>query len=165
MNGAGLFLFLSAVVLLSSAHKWDNYDSFNKHLKTHIDKAIVEANMKFSAHRRHINFHRLVGRLSVTSQNYFVNVMLLPTICAKNETELRQRKDCPFQAKPTMVINCVVCSRRGGTELVNCVKHLDVKKSKEIRAECSDDHNTGGASILSLKTSHNEQPFGCIGCV
>ncbi|XP_076829015.1 cystatin-like protein [Brachyhypopomus gauderio] len=169
MKGAVLLSLL--VVVTCSDQMWDNYDSLNEHLKKHIDKAIITANKENITGGKHVNYFKIEGTPTVTSHNYYVGVRLRPTTCAaaNNESEMRQRNDCKFPPRVTMVIDCVVCTKHDRKELVHCVRFKDLEKeeTKESRKQCpkTDQHHAGEKTFLAMKTNIYDQQIGCIGCV
>uniref|UniRef100_A0A8B9RGW4 Cystatin domain-containing protein n=1 Tax=Astyanax mexicanus TaxID=7994 RepID=A0A8B9RGW4_ASTMX len=156
-----LLLLGSVVVLQGSTQQWNNYADLPEEYRTHIDKALDEANKKLGG-PFHIGYESLRTSPTITPTHWQVHVRLMVTECKKDRTKLH-RDECAQRKPNTPWIDCLVCKKKGEEELIDCAKLADVKNRKDIREQCL--YRRGGGSLLAQKSGNNETTFGCIGCV
>ncbi|XP_036453711.1 cystatin-like protein [Colossoma macropomum] len=164
MSAVLKLLLLTAMTLLVSAQEWDNYESLPESYRTHIDKALREANERFGG-PHHVAYEKLLLPLKITDNNLYVNVRLIVTTCKKEPHKgFGHRDDCITQKPKTPWIDCLVCKQENGEELIDCARQVDVRNGRDIRKECAY-WTHGGATVLSQKSGNNKQELGCLGCV
>ncbi|XP_072543033.1 cystatin-like protein [Salminus brasiliensis] len=164
MCAALKLLLFSAVILQLSAQGWNNYRSLPEDYRTHIDKALLSANKKMGG-PYHVAFEKVLFTPTLSEDRLYVNVRLFVTTCKKNHQKgFGHRDECVTQKPKTPWINCLVCTRGNGGELIDCAKQAEVDSRRTIRDECSVYHH-GSGNTLSLKAGTDEQTFGCSGCV
>ncbi|KAI4900328.1 hypothetical protein NFI96_028614 [Prochilodus magdalenae] len=164
MSAVLKLLLLATVTLLVSAQEWSNYWSLPDSLRTHINKALDNANRHFGG-PHHVAYEKLLSKPRVIDGNVYVNVRLIVTKCEKDPKKKSAHRDECVQQKPkTPWIDCLVCTQGNGEELIDCAKQRDVIQGRDIRKQCSDYHH-GAATLLFQKSGNNEQEFGCLGCV
>ncbi|XP_036453593.1 cystatin-like protein [Colossoma macropomum] len=126
MSAVLKLLPLAAVTLLVSAQGWNNYQSLPDLYRTHIDKALYNANRKFGG-PYHVAYESLLPNLKIKDDVY-VNVRLMVTTCRKDEQKgFGHRKECVTKKSKTPWIDCVVCKPVNGEELIDCARQMDVK--------------------------------------
>ncbi|XP_066536860.1 cystatin-like protein [Hoplias malabaricus] len=128
-------LLLSAVTLLVSA-QWENYQDLPDSYKTHIDKALKEANERFGG-LCHVAYEQILPT-KFRGSDYFVNVRLMVTTCTKDENKgYGHREECVTKKSKRPMFDCVVCNMVDGGELVDCARLMDLKNRNQIRSMCS----------------------------
>ncbi|XP_066536381.1 cystatin-like protein [Hoplias malabaricus] len=126
-------LLLSAVTLLVSA-QWRNYQDLPDSYKTHIDKALKEANEKFGG-RCHVAYEQMMYQL-LSGSDYYVNVRLMVTTCTKDiNIGYGHREECVTKNDKRPMFDCVVCNTLFGGELVDCARLKDVRKFAHLICE------------------------------
>ncbi|XP_072543031.1 cystatin-like protein [Salminus brasiliensis] len=159
-----LLLLVLAVILQLSTQEWNNYRSLPEDCRTHIDKALVDANNKFGG-PYHVAFESFVSEPTISSNNWYVNVRLVVTDCRKDRTKpFGHRDECVQQKPKTPWIDCLMCKLANGTAFMDCAKQMDVKERHD-RKLCLQDYHNGGTSLLFQKGGNIKQKVGCIGCV
>ncbi|XP_060778902.1 cystatin-like protein [Neoarius graeffei] len=167
MDRALKVLLLATLILLVSAQTWSNYRSLSDVVRKYIDKILENANQKFGGNY-HVAFHSLKGNPNTMESNFYVNVHLIVTTCKKTSPKAYEhRDDCIKQKQKTPIIDCLVCKKKDGKELVDCARLMDVKngKCKEIRDKCNEYHTGGGSLMQTLPSGYEEKQIGCLGCV
>ncbi|XP_036418795.1 cystatin-like protein isoform X2 [Colossoma macropomum] len=168
MSAVLKLLLLSAVTLLVSAQEWDNYQSLSDSIRTHIDKALDNANRNFGSHY-HVAYESLLPNLKITADDFYVNVRLMVTTCRKDKQKgYGHRKECVTQKPSTPWINCLVCKQKNGAELIDCARQMDVENRASIRSSCltpSLPYRHGGGSLMSRIGGDDGPQIGCSGCV
>ncbi|KAL7879858.1 hypothetical protein SRHO_G00021120 [Serrasalmus rhombeus] len=162
MNAVLKLLLLATVTLLVSAQEWNNYQSLPELYRTHIDKALRDANKKFGG-LHHVAYEKLLSTPKITDNNLYVNVRLIVTTCKKEPNKgFAHRDDCITQKPKTPWIDCLVCKKENGGELIDCARQVDVRSGRDIRKQCVY-WTHGGATVLSQKSGNSKQELGCLG--
>ncbi|XP_037401574.1 cystatin-like protein [Pygocentrus nattereri] len=167
MSAVLKLLLLSAVTLLVSAQGWENYQSLSESIRIHIDKALDKANENFTNH--YVAYESLLSEPKITADDFYVNVRLMVTTCKKDkEKGYGHRVECVTQKPKTPRINCLVCKKKNGEELIDCVRQKDAKSRERIRSSCPTpprSYRHGGGSIMSQTGGDDGPQSGCPGCV
>uniref|UniRef100_A0AAR2L386 Cystatin domain-containing protein n=1 Tax=Pygocentrus nattereri TaxID=42514 RepID=A0AAR2L386_PYGNA len=163
MSAVLKLLLLSAVTLLVSAQGSENYQNLSESIRIHIDKALDKANEYFTNH--YVAYESLLSKPTITADDFYVNVRLMVTTCKKDkEKGYGHRVECVTQKPKTPWIDCLVCKKENGGELIDCARQVDVRSGRDIRKHCA--YRThGGATVLSQKSGNSKQELGCLGCV
>ncbi|XP_036418798.1 cystatin-like protein [Colossoma macropomum] len=149
MSAVLKLLLLATVILLVSAQEWKNYWSLPDSYRTHIDKALHDANGKLGG-PYHVAYESLLPNLKITDDDFYVNVRLMVTTCRKDEQKgFGHRDECVTQKSKTPWIDCVVCKPKNGEELIDCVRQVDAKNRADIRKKCSG-YRHGSTTLPSI---------------
>ncbi|KAG9273890.1 cystatin-like protein [Astyanax mexicanus] len=83
---------------------------------------------------------------------------------AKSESEYMQGQNCELIEAKARWFDCVVCKKREGGEYVDCALYKDKAKRIKMKDEC-DTYFRGGKTAMLQSPGHDDQKFGCVGCV
>ncbi|KAL6490264.1 hypothetical protein MHYP_G00006090 [Metynnis hypsauchen] len=140
-------LKLLLLVAVVSAQEWKSYWDLPDSYRTHIDKALHDANRNFGD-AYHVAYDSLLSTPRIAADKFYVNVRLKVTTCKKDEQKgFGHRDECVTRKPKTPKIDCVVCQPKNGEELIDCARQKDVKDRKKIRNRCSD-YRPGSGNLL-----------------
>ncbi|XP_037401877.1 cystatin-like protein [Pygocentrus nattereri] len=167
MSAVLKLLLLSAVTLLVSAQGSENYQNLSESIRIHIDKALDKANEYFTNH--YVAYESLLSEPKITADDFYVNVRLMVTTCKKDkEKGYGHRVECVKQKPKTPRINCLVCKKKNGEELIDCVRQKDAKSREDIRSSCPTHPRSylhGEVTLMSQTGGDDGPQIGCPGCV